>query len=729
MDNVKKKRIKKYISWILLAVLVTGLAVMPLVATSEEDTDGPVASILSGTVETGSISTGLKGGGTLTSQEAMDVTIPTGVKITEFLVKNGDVVSKGDPLATIDRVTLMNTITSVQETMDYLIEEMADVTNESASTKVTAEAGGLVKVIYAEEGDSVQDVMLQHGALAVLSLDGLMAVEIERKTDLTTGDSVTVIFEDGTEVSGRVDSNMDGILEVTVEDDGYEVGTKVVVTTGDGDRIGSGELYVHNAWNAVAYTGTVSKINAKTDKTVSSGTTLITLKDTEFNAQLQSLLSQYSDYEKLMLELFQMYQQDAITAPCDGKISGVDEDSMQLLSANGSTYTLSLLANAPNGNDEASYVNFVGMVTSVDDQGNLSLVMNPNAIEIIDYTDLSGVPTDPTAMTMPSVYIPMAPIYELTGGAWTQISAASISANDILLFAHDESGNTVWVVRISAAQPDTPEDTQPTVPDASTPPSESTEPTQPGETPTEPSLPGETPTEPESGTESTVPNPDGTTENPLGGITGSMGSIVGGLGGMSGMSGYFGGYTQEETFELFDLEGTVLMSVTPQETMTLSIAVDEQDISKVQLGMTADVTVTALKNETFTATVTEIGDTGTNNGGSSKFTVELTLALTEDMLEGMTAVATIPMNTTENIPVIPVEALVEIGSKTYVYTGYDEKSDTLTNMAEVTLGVSDGIHAEVLSGLSVGDTYWYSYYDTLEIDNTAESGFGFGRFG
>lgn len=730
MDNVKKKRIKRYISWICLAVLVVGLAVMPLMATKEEEADGPVASILSGTVETGTITTGLNGGGTLTAQDAVEIVIPTGVKITEFLVSNGDIVSEGDPLATIDRVTLMTTITSVQETMDYLIEEMADVTDESAATIVTAEAGGLVKVIYAQEGDSVQDVMLEHGALAVLSLDGLMAVEIERKTDLTTGDSVIVILEDETEVSGRVDANMDGVLEVTIEDEGYAVGSKVAVTTEDGDRIGSGELYVHNAWNAVAYTGTVSKINASTDTTVSSGSTLITLKDTEFNAQLESLLTQYADYEALMLELFQMYQQDAITAPCDGKISGVDADSVQLLSANGTTYTLSLLANAPNGNDEASYTNFVGMVTSIDALGNWNLVMNPEEVQIIDYTDLSGVPTDPTAMTKVAACIPMAPIYELVDGAWVQVNASEISAGDTLLFACDETGNFVWLVRIHKAQSAAP--TQPsetTAPTETTQPAETPqEPTQPEEAPQEPTAPEEMPSEPE--TDVQIPEGDETipSEDQTGDLTGDLGSM-GAISGLIGGSSFFGGTVQEETFELFDLEGTVLMSVTPQETMTLSISVDEQDIAKVQLGMTADVSITALKNETFTATVTEIGNTGTNNGGSSKFTLELTMELAEDMLGGMTAVAAIPMNTTENIPVIPVDALVEVGSKTYVYTGYDEKNDTLTGMVEVTLGVSDGIQVEVLSGLEVGDAYWYSYYDTLEIDSSVESGFGFSPFG
>ena len=76
---------------------------------------------------------------------------------------------------------------------------------------------------------------------------------------------------------------------------------------------------------------------------------------------------------------------------------------------------------------------------------------------------------------------------------------------------------------------------------------------------------------------------------------------------------------------------------------------------------------------------------------------------------------------------IPVDALVEEGSKTIIYTGYDEKNKELINPVEISLGVSDGIYAQILSGLDAGDTFWYSYYDTLEIDHSVESpSFGFG---
>lgn len=706
MDRAKKKRIKKYISWVTAAALVALLALMPLMATTQQEADGPQASILSGTVSTGKIITSLHGGGTLTAQDAVEVNLPSGVKITEFLVSNGDTVSEGDPLAVVDRVSLMSAIIQVQDTLDYLVEEMASVTNEEAATQVKAQAGGLIKQVFAEKGDDVQDVMLEHGALAVLSLDGMMAVNIQRATDLTTGDSVCVILEDDTEITGRVESNMDGTLVITVEDDGYEVGESVVVKTDDGQHLGPGELYVHNAWRAVAYTGTVSYVNAKVGNTAYAGQNLFSLQDTQFNAQLESLAKQHREYENMMLELFKMYQSETINAPCDGLISGVDENSIHLLSTNGENWIIDLLSNAPGSDPDALLDNHVGQIVGV--LGSKWIVqMNPTAQNITDYiADMEAVDTSVENMTRYTA-MDMLTVYQLIDGQW-EIGSAGVG--DILLFALSNSG-FVWAIHLGSAEVDPFDPTFPSNPDE-----DNTSPTNPNDPPDT--------TEPPSGT-------DGLPELEIPSLDDILGSITGGTAGgyPDSMTGSFGGGVMmpEEENPLFDLEGSTLMSVVPQNEMTLTISLDEQDISKISLGMTAEVKVEALKNQVFTATVTEIGDTGTNSGGSSKFTVELTMKLQENMLAGMTATATIPLSTTENILVIPAEVLVEDGGKTIVYTGYDEKTETLLNPVSVITGRSDGIHVEILSGLNSGDTYWYSYYDTLEIDNSVESpGFGFG---
>ena len=708
MDKAKKKQVKKYIAWGCIAALVLGLAVMPLAANPQEKADGPQASVLSGTVQTGSVTTTLHGGGNLEDGDAMDVTIPSGVKITEFLVKNEDIVTEGMPLAAIDKVSLMSAITQVQDTLEYLREEMEDVKDAEVSSYIKATAGGRVKEVFAEEGDSVQDIMLEHGALAVLSLDGLMAVKIQRNMDITTGDSVCVTFSDDTEVTGRVETNLNGQIVITVEDEVFAIGEKVTVTTDDGDRVGSGELYVHNAWKATAFTGTIKSVSATEEKTVSSGATLFTLTDTEFTAELESLANRHREYEELMLEMFKMYQNEAILAPCDGMVSGIDEDSIHLLSGSGE-WKLTLLSNAPGGESEAGYTNYVGQITG--QLGSDWLVrLNSTEQSVTDYTDLSGVDAGTENMTYSGTQTPVT-VYTYVDGQW-QITTANVG--DILLFAIGDGG-CVWAIYAGHAdvgteeppvtEPEQPEETEPTVPSGTVTPED---PSEPSGDATDPIAPG-----------------DG--EMPSGGMGG-----MGDMSAMAGMSGLTGGGSaaavQEPEYELYDLEGSTLMTVTAQETMGLTITIDEQDISKIYVGQMAEVKVEALRGETFEAEVTSVAVSGTNNGGSSKFMVELEMDKGEDMLSGMSATASIPLYTKMDVLTIPVAALNEDGAETVVYTALDEETGEPASPVTVTTGVSDGETAEILTGLSSGDTFYYSYYDTLELSTKVESGgFSFGR--
>ena len=194
------------------------------------------------------------------------------------------------------------------------------------------------------------------------------------------------------------------------------------------------------------------------------------------------------------------------------------------------------------------------------------------------------------------------------------------------------------------------------------------------------------------------------------------------------MSGFQQGgmMEQEDVFDLYDTEVVDVVSVTPQETVKLDINVNELDIAAIKVGMSAEVKINALGGEKFTATITDISNTGANNGGYSYFTVELTMDRGENVLVGMNATATMITATAENILTVPVEALVEEGTKTIVYTDYDEANDTLLNPVTVTIGASDGQVAEVVEGLSEGATYYYAYYDTVEISFTPDFGGGMG---
>lgn len=759
MDKMKKKRMKKIVTWIAMASVVVLLAAMPLLARNEAEEDGPKATIHSGTVTTGDISLALQGGGTIQAEKAQDVTLAEGVKITGFLVKNGDVVKAGDPLATVDTVSVMTTILEVNETLEYLREELAEAKDETVAGTISATAGGRVKQVFAQKGDRVEDVMLQHGALAVLSLDGLMAVELQQTLPLVTGDSVTVTLSDGTALEGRVESNLDGVTVVTVEDEGYAIGETVIVTTGGGELAGSGSLYVHNAWNATGYAGTIATVSAKAESKVNAGATLFTLTDTAFRGDQEYLAGLHREYEELLQELFTLYQEGVIKAPCDGEISGVEEDSPFLLSAidgekgwfvdllsGGSSgeksWTVMLLSNeeeipctGTTGCEAKEHNPGCPEVCLVGETCQATLHHDPGCIKLCDGTaacpglvhhttcvSLCSNSADCTALS----HRETCPWHTVTYSAYAGKVFAAGTSNLVLYMdtvtqyevVAKESG---WVL----ADPDAlnPQlmitETVYAVPDGSRYSAGDIVLLVSG-----------------IGTDGTVLYQDmvvhqkGQGEGAFPGMGGLPG--FGGLGDLAGllggMSGAYGGGTQSQTqVELFDLEGSVLMTVTPRETATVTIALDQQDIAAVSLGDSALVKVHALRGKTFEGQISKISRSGSNSGGSSKFAVELTLPMSADMVPGMSAAVSIPLYTKMEVLTIPAAALVEQGADTLVYTSLDEKTGELAAPVKVTVGVSDGETAEILSGLASGDRYYYSYYDVLELsDAVEEEGFSFG---
>lgn len=882
MDKNRKKQRKKYIAWSCAAVLVFALAAMPMLVSGNAGSEGPQASILSTEATRRDIGTQIIGGGQLSSEAALEVKIPEEVKLTAYLVGNGDTVAEGDAIATVDKVSVMTAITQVQETLNYLSGEITDAAGEAGSSTVKALTSGTVKAVYAQAGEAVQDVMLEHGALAVLSLDGLMAVQITRNTPLEVGDTVCLTLSDGSEVDGRVKSNLDGIVTVTVSDDGYAIGEKVTVTTEDGGRVGTGTLYIHSPWNATAYSGTVSAVQVSQGDTVWAGSTLMTLSDSGTSAEYQRLIDQRHDYEEQMQELFTLYRTETVTAPCGGIVTGVDEDGAYLLCEETEGWFAKLLSSLT-GETGSGFTACAARVTEVTEEG-MTLLRSEDIFTVEDMAALSGFPANPDKLTQAWNYSGAATVYtqdesgllQPAGQAkagdlvlavgdesqvrWfvlldgtSQTQAAGLSASDsgiraVLLGDGDEGSPTVAILTealssgmVGAEYSFTLQATEGVsgtwaatgLPSGLTLSDDgviSGTPTQEGsynvtvsftydgtpvakdftltispapapETPVYQgyaaqvvavaegvmqvkqtaysytitdldNLPAISPSTAdmtveasytsglihadsiaagdilllvvdESGAlvrlakQSSTPGtgrPDSGEGTPPGegGNMGEGGGMSGGAGGMSGgmsggiSGGMSGGGMAQPAFDLYSLDSLTIASVTSQEHMTMEIAVDELDISRVYVGQAAQITVDALAGEQYAASVTKIAASGENSGGNSKFAVELTLEKSGQMLPGMNATAAIPLETTVNVLSVPVSALTEEGSQTVLYTSYDEANGALGSPVTVTTGVSDGEYVQILEGLTEGQTCYYAYYDTLVLSNTPKSqGFSF----
>ena len=114
----RKRKAGRIILFVFLAVLIGALVAAGLFflqGRESETSSGP--SALSSQGKTGTIQKTLSGTGTLADQDSWEVTAPTGVKVTEYLVENGQMVKTGDPVALVDRASVMEAISSLREVM------------------------------------------------------------------------------------------------------------------------------------------------------------------------------------------------------------------------------------------------------------------------------------------------------------------------------------------------------------------------------------------------------------------------------------------------------------------------------------------------------------------------------------------------------------------------------------------------------------------------------------
>jgi HlyD family secretion protein len=133
------------------------------------------------------------------------------------------------------------------------------------------------------------------------------------------------------------------------------------------------------------------------------------------------------------------------------------------------------------------------------------------------------------------------------------------------------------------------------------------------------------------------------------------------------------------------------------------VQVDESEISKVQLGQKAEVTLDALAGKTFTGKVTRVSPKATVVSNIAVFYVTVALENKDRALRpGMTAEAEIISREYPNALQIPKRAVIELGGKRYVNTpSADGKTP---DKLEVKTGPDDGANVVVSSGLQSGQT-------------------------
>lgn len=532
LQKNKKRRRRRVVitvvTLVVLALIAIAVAVSVMRRQVRERFERSTADVKSYQAMVGRISTTVSGTGTLDAVDTEAITIPDGVEIEEVLIAAGDTMKEGDAIANVKIASVMSALSTTQSELESLDKQINSAKNDSVKAYVTASIGGRVKQIFAEPDQNVVDVMTEHGALAVLSLDGCMTVTIEAK--LESGQTVAVETADGKVYPGTVENANGTTASITLTDDGPLFGETVTVKDADGKVLGKGELAIHNPVSVTGYAGTVQRVNVKENQKVWAGGSLFTLTNTSYSANYDSLLQTRSEKEALVNDLIAMLRTGSIDAPFDGMVISVEYEE-----------------------DTASS------------------------------------------------------------------SASTASAASAYLAA--AAGTTKAAAK----------------------------------------------------------------------------------------------------------NGLVTMA--PGKQVCVTVGVDETDILSLELGQTAEVTVSSVSDDKLPGVVTEITRVGTSYSGVTQYTAVITLDKLPAMLTGMTATVDIQIQGKDDVVLIPVDALHQTRNRSYVYTSYNEETKEYGGMVDVVAGVSNSNYVEIISGLKPGDTVYYTEKNTFNFFSMMPGMGGMGNMG
>ena len=172
---------------------------------------------------------------------------------------------------------------------------------------------------------------------------------------------------------------------------------------------------------------------------------------------------------------------------------------------------------------------------------------------------------------------------------------------------------------------------------------------------------------------------------------------------------------------------TQLAQVVDFNTLSVSIRVDEYDISEVYVGQACTVTSTS-QEKSFETTISSINYVSGSSGNVAYYTATADVTVDEGIYPGMQASVTIPQESVENVVILKMDAL-SFDSNNQAYVWMQDENGELYQV-EVEVGVDNGNYVEIKSGLSDGDTVYVEAEQTATASGLSSllSGLGGNQF-
>ena len=352
MSETKQKKrrgragrsIKKWIKRLILLAVVLAAVLFGLKAYIKNQAagSGTESSYSQTQVMRGAMSETVYGTGTTSARNQPNVLAEADGTLTDLRVSVGDEVKEGDILAVLTNDEIDDTITDLEFALWDLDAQITETRSGSKVSSIEAPGAGRVVAIYAKAGDDALAVFRREGALAVISTDERMKVELtsaEGSLGLSLDEKVTVIGEhiyaegtvveltrQGTQATITV---MEDDLPMNKDYDGdgkadMIMGRTVEVRNADNQIIGEGTLEPNKPMAVSAFGGTITYVDAILGSKVGRTERMFRLTDSPLTLTIEELRLQREASAKELEEAKQQRENLIIVAPCDGTVATLD---------------------------------------------------------------------------------------------------------------------------------------------------------------------------------------------------------------------------------------------------------------------------------------------------------------------------------------------------------------------------------------------------------------------
>ncbi len=248
--------------------------------------------------------------------------------------QEGDYVSKGDVLYTIDSSTVENNIQSADIAIQKAQNAYNDALDSQKDTNVTADASGIIKKLYVKEGDNVP----AGGQIADLYDDSVMELKIPFNADdasrIGVGSSAEIsVVGSYDRLYGTVSSVNNAsyakqgnmlVTDVTIRVNNPGVLTQSDKATAVIDGIACNDAasftYITDRTVCAKASGEVKRLNVKEGNRVSGGAVIAVLNSTSINSNVKSSELNIKDAKLGKDKAVRQLDDYIITAPISGKV-------------------------------------------------------------------------------------------------------------------------------------------------------------------------------------------------------------------------------------------------------------------------------------------------------------------------------------------------------------------------------------------------------------------------